>query len=295
MVTNDVRRAELRNLIRIGKCVKVIEAHSPMSALLGERTILHTNAGELGFDALWSSSLTDSTVRALPDNEVLSVRTRLSGIQEIFDVTTKPLIVDGDSGGLSEHFIHLVRSLERAGVSAVIIEDKTGLKRNSLLGTDVVQHQECVDVFCDKIAAGKRAQITNEFMIVARIESLILERGMDDALERARRYVGAGADAIMIHSRQRRPQEVFTFAERFRTEYPAVPLVCVPTSYNDVHFDELVRHGFNIVIYANHMLRAAYPAMKRVAELILERGCTAEADQLCMSIDEILSLIPGTR
>ncbi|HDR9880362.1 phosphoenolpyruvate mutase [Burkholderia cenocepacia] len=295
VVTNDIRRASLKELISTRKCLRVMEAHSPLSALIAENTKVETPLGMASFDALWSSSLTDSTVRALPDNEILPVRTRLTAIQEMFDVTTKPLIVDGDSGGIAEHFGPLVRGLERAGVSAVIIEDKTGLKRNSLLGTDVVQHQEAIDVFCEKISAGKRAQMTSEFMIVARIESLILDRGMADALERSHRYVEAGADAIMIHSRKRVPQEVFEFAESFRRDHPDVPLVCVPTSYNEIHFDEFVRHGFNVVIYANHMLRASYPAMKRVAESILTRGCSSEADDMCMSIDEILSLIPGTR
>jgi phosphoenolpyruvate phosphomutase len=230
-----------------------------------------------------------------PDIEALDISSRLANINNIFEVTTKPLIMDLDTGGKPEHFELNVRSIERLGVSAVIIEDKTGLKKNSLLGNEVPQSQEDVGAFCQKIRAGRASRISPDFMVIARIESLILDKGMADALGRAQAYAEAGADGIMIHSRRREPDEVFAFARQFRAGFPHVPLISVPTSYNQVTEDELAAHGFNIVIYANHMMRAAYPAMKTAAHEILRNSRSSEIDKQLISINDILELIPGTK
>ena len=240
---------------------------------------------------MWVSSLCDSTDRGKPDIELVDMSSRLRTINDIMEVTTKPIILDGDTGGLTEHFVYNVRTLERMGVSAVIIEDKTGLKKNSLFGTEVVQTQDSIENFSAKIAAGKKAQLTDDFMIIARIESLILERGMDDALTRAKAFVEAGADGIMIHSRRKEPDEIFEFCDKFREFDKTTPIVVVPTSFNTVTEEELSAHGVNIVIYANQLMRAAFPAMKKTAELILSSHRALEADEMLMPFKEIITLI----
>lgn len=293
--TPDLRRKTLRRVLEAKKLCRFLESHSPISALIAESASIATNSEVRSFDGFWSSSLTDSTEKGKPDIEALDISDRLSNINDIFEVTTKPLIMDADTGGKLEHFEMHVRSMERLGISAVIIEDKTGLKKNSLFGTDVEQNQENINIFSDKIRAGRAALRSDDFMIIARIESLILDKGMDDAITRARAYVNAGAHGIMIHSRKKSPDEIFEFARLFRKEYPFIPLVCVPTSYNHVTEKELEEQGFNIVIYANQMLRAAYPAMRGVALSILENGRSLEADSALISINEILELIPGTK
>lgn len=291
----DVRRYTLKRLLAAKPISRFIEAHNPISALIAERARVEADWQVREFDGFWSSSLTDSTARGKPDTEALDISSRLSNVNDIFEVTTKPLIFDGDTGGLPEHFELKVRSMERLGISAVIIEDKKGLKKNSLLGNQVAQTQESIEEFCEKIRIGVSARMSTDFMIFARVESLILERGMDDALCRALAYVEAGADGIMIHSRQRTPDEIFEFSSRFREAHPVTPLICVPTSYNQIREDSLADNGFNIVIYANHLLRAAYPAMHDVALDILRHGRSSEADARLLSIDRILELIPGTR
>jgi phosphoenolpyruvate phosphomutase len=294
--TPEERRKRLRKALEEKKCLRILESHSPISALLAENTrISEENGHETAYDGFWSSSLTDSTERGKPDIEVLDIQNRMANINDIFEVTTLPMVVDGDTGGKTEHFAINVRSLERVGVSAVIIEDKCGLKKNSLFGNEVPQQQEVVEDFCEKIRVGKASLVTPEFMVIARVESLILEAGMDDALSRAFAYVEAGADGIMIHSRKKAAGEVFEFARIFRAQLPRTPLVCVPTSYAQTHFDEIERAGFNMVIYANHMLRSAYLAMQRVATDILRYGRTHEVEPQCLGINEILDLIPGTR
>lgn len=293
--TPEIRKGTLKRLLRAKSMNRFIEAHSPISALIAENSKVEVNGRIRQFDGFWSSSLTDSTEMGKPDIEALDISSRLSNINNIFEVTTKPLIMDLDTGGKPEHFEINVRSIERLGISAVIIEDKTGLKKNSLFGNEVPQTQENVDLFCDKIRAGRSSRINSDFMVIARIESLILEKGMADALMRARAYVEAGVDGIMIHSRQKRPDEVYEFARIFRTDFPHIPLVCVPTSYNSATEDELASHGFNVVIYANHLMRAAYPAMKKVAYEILKHGRSAEVDGQLISINEVLELIPGTK
>lgn len=295
-ISTSARMGRLRQLINAKPIVKILEVHNALSGLIVENAqeILE-DAEVLTFDGMWSSSLTDSASKGKPDIEAVDTTARLTTINEVFEVTTKPLIYDADTGGKPEHFKFTVRSLERTGVSAVIIEDKTGLKKNSLFGNDVSQIQDTIENFCHKIKMGKSAQITKEFMIIARIESLILEMGMDNALERAFAYVDAGADGIMIHSRLKDPAEIIEFVAKFREKDDTTPVVVVPTSFNSVTSDEFADMGVNVVIYANHMLRAAYPGMMNVAKSILKNKRTLEAEADCMKIKEILELIPGTK
>ncbi len=293
-ISTNARLSTLRRLIAAKKPLRILETHSAISALIAQNVFVQKEGVKLEFDGFWSSSLTDSTSRGKPDIEAVELTSRLNTINEIFEVTSKPLIYDADTGGKIEHFTFSVRSLERTGVSAVIIEDKTGLKKNSLLGNEVAQTQDNIEDFCDKITAGKRAQITQDFMIIARIESLILEKGQEDALKRAHSYVEAGADGIMIHSRQKSPDEVLEFLKRFRARDTHTPIVVVPTSFNAITAHELGEAGANIIIYANHLLRASFIAMKEVAEGILRYDRSAEIEKQCMSVGEILSLIPGT-
>lgn len=290
---NRMRR--LRRMLAAQGVVRVMEAHNGLSALLVEKTAVEVGHRRREFDAMWLSSLTDSTAKGRPDTELVDRTSRLSTINEVLEVSTKPVIYDGDTGGPAEHFTFLVKTLERLGVSAVIIEDKVGLKRNSLFGTEVEQLLDTVEGFCDKISRGKKAQVTEDFMVIARIESLIAGAGLDDALRRAAAYIAAGADAIMIHSRHKDGREIAAFCERYRQLERRVPLVAVPTSYNHLTEDELMAMGFQVVIYANHLLRSAYPAMKQTAETILRHGRSLEVDRACMPIAEILNLIPGGR
>ncbi len=288
----DMRRGRLRKLISMKGLVTAMEAHSGITGLIVEKTTVLQDGKTYQFDAMWISSLCDSTAKGKPDIELVDMTSRFRTIDDIMEVTTKPIIFDGDTGGLTEHFVYTVRSLERMGVSMVIIEDKTGLKKNSLFGTEVKQTQDSIENFCEKIKAGKRAQKTKEFMICARIESLILERGMDDALKRAFAFTAAGADAIMIHSRKKDPAEIFEFVEKFRKENKVTPIVVVPTSFNTVTEDEFKRRGVNVVIYANQLTRTGFPAMQDAARTILENHRAKECDDKCMSIKEIITLIP---
>ena len=293
-VTPDIRRSLLRRTIESNKISKFLEAHSPLSAIIGENTLIEKKGKKIGFDGFWSSSLTDSTVVGKPDNESLDFSQRLNGVDQIFEVTTKPLIMDGDTGGKVEHFEMRIKSAERLGISALIIEDKKGLKKNSLLNDTSRQTQEGKIKFSEKISVGKKAQISDDFMIIARIESFILGKGLNDAISRAHSYIEAGADGIMIHSKSKNPKEVIAFSKVFRKSYKKIPLVSVPSSYNQISEKTLYENGFNIVIYANHMLRASYPAMQHVAKTILEKNRSKEADKKLLSIKEILNLIPGT-
>ncbi len=295
-ITTSARMGRLRKLINAKPVVKILETHNALSGLIAENASEILEDGTVvTFDGMWSSSLTDSTSKGKPDIEAVDTTARLMTINEIFEVTTKPMIYDADTGGKAEHFEFTVRSLERTGVSAVIIEDKTGLKKNSLFGNDVAQTQDSIENFCHKIKVGKSAQISKEFMIIARIESLILEAGMEDALNRAFAYIDAGADGIMIHSRLKDPTEIKEFVSKFREKDSSTPIVVVPTSFNSVTTDEFAKMGVNVVIYANHMLRAAYPGMMKVAKTILKHKRSLEAEPDCMPIKEILELIPGTK
>lgn len=289
----DMRRGRLKKLLAMKGCVTAMETHSGITGLIVEKTTVLQEGKTYQFDAMWVSSLCDSTAKGKPDIELVDMTSRFRTIDDIMEVTTKPVIFDGDTGGLTEHFVYTVRSLERMGVSMVIIEDKTGLKKNSLFGTEVKQTQDTIENFCAKIAAGKKAQKTKDFMICARIESLILEQGMDDALTRAHAYTAAGADAIMIHSRKKDPAEIFEFIEKFRAVDSVTPIVLVPTSFNSVYEDEFKARGANVIIYANQLTRSGFPAMKKTAEMILENHRAKEADeQMCMPIKQILTLIP---
>ena len=294
-VTTVQRLHRLKHLIKNKKIVLILEAHNAISALIAENTTVERNGEKVSFDGVWSSSLTDSTAKGKPDIEAIDITSRMSSVNDIFEVTTKPMIFDADTGGKIEHFEFTVKSLERTGVSAVVIEDKTGLKKNSLFGNDVRQMQDSIENFCQKIKVGKAAQISDDFMIIARIESLILQAGMEDALIRAEAYIKAGADGIMIHSRHKDPAEIIEFMQRFRLTDKTTPVVVAPTSFNSVTVDEFVDMGVNVVITANHMLRASYPAMLKVAQSILKNGRSLEAESDCMSIKEILEFIPGTK
>lgn len=293
--TPEVRLKRLRRLINAKPLVRICESHSGLTGLIIENTVVEINGQKREFDGMWASSLTDSTSKGKPDIEAVDLTTRLHNLNDALECTTKPVIFDGDTGGKIEHFVFTVRTLERLGISAVIIEDKVGLKKNSLFGTEAVQTQDTIEGFSEKIKAGKRAQITKDFMIIARIESFIAGKGLEDAMERAIAYVGAGADGIMIHSKDKSGEDIKGFCEAFRKVHKEVPIVVVPTTFNHITEDELVSWGVSVVIYANHMLRSAYPAMLNTAKAILTYGRSYEANDLCMSIKNILELIPGTK
>ena len=293
--TPEIRQKMLRRLIKAKPIVRIMESHSGLTGLIIEKTKVKVNNKTEEFDGMWASSLTDSTSKGKPDIEAVDLTTRLHGVNDALECTTKPIIFDGDTGGKIEHFVFTVRTLERLGVSAVIIEDKVGLKKNSLLGTNAVQTQDTIEDFSEKIRAGKRAQIASDFMIIARCESLIAGKTVDDALERCLAYVEAGADGIMIHSKDKSGEDIKEFCQRFRAKHSSVPIVVVPTTYNHVTEEELASWGANVVIYANHMLRSAYPAMVNTAKSILTHHRSLEASDMCMGVNEILELIPGTK
>lgn len=285
------RRPRLRELLKLKPVLSILEAHNGLTGLIVENTTAEREGHVVQFDGMWVSSLCDSTAKGKPDIELVDITSRVNTIEQIMEVTTKPIILDGDTGGMLEHFPYLVKTLERIGVSAVIIEDKEGFKQNSLFGTSVKQTQASIETFSKKIMAGKAAQTTPDFMIFARIESLVLEQGLEDALARARAFVKAGADGILIHSKSKTPDEVFEFLERFRAEFKEVPIAVVPTTYNTVTEEELGRRGVNIVIHANHLIRSAFPAMEKTAKTILENGRSRDVNNLCMSIKDILTLV----
>jgi phosphoenolpyruvate phosphomutase / 2-hydroxyethylphosphonate cytidylyltransferase len=292
-ITPAKRMKTLRRLINAKSIVRILEAHNGLTGLIVEKTSIEKYGKKIEFDGIWESSLTDSTSKGKPDTELVDFTSRFQSIEEILEVTTKPIIVDGDTGGKIEHFKFRVKTLERLGVSAIIIEDKVGSKRNSLFGTDVEQHQDSIENFSKKISEGKKSLVTEDFMIIARIESLILKNGMNDAMKRAKAYIKAGADGIMIHSKERDGQEIIEFCDNFKKFEIKVPLVVVPSTYAHITETDLQKLGINVVIYANHLIRSAYPAMVKVAENILENGRSEEASKkYCMPIKEILTLIP---
>jgi phosphoenolpyruvate phosphomutase len=293
--TPELRLKSLRRLLRVKSIVRLLDIHNALSGLIIEHTHVDGPSGRREFDGMWGSSLTDSTAKGKPDIEAVDVTSRISTLNEVLEVTTKPVVYDGDTGGQPEHFVFTVRTLERLGVSAVVIEDKVGLKKNSLFGLDVPQVQDSIESFAHKIRVGKKAQATDDFMIIARIESLILGKSVDDAIERARAFVDAGADGIMIHSRARTPDEVFAFCRKYNALENRKPLVAVPSSYSSVTEDELQANGVNVVIYANQLLRSAYPAMVATAKSILTHQRSAECDARMLSIKEVIELIPGGR
>lgn len=293
--TPGIRIRVLRRLLAAKRLIRIMEAHNGLTGLIVEKTQIKKNGGIKEFDGMWLSSLTDSVSKGKPDIGFVDLTSRMNTLNNILEVTTKPVIFDGDSGGLADHFKFMVRTLEREGISAVIIEDKVGAKRNSLFGTEVKQTQDTIENFCEKIRAGKEALVTDDFMIIARIESLILKAGMDDAIKRAEAYIKAGADAIMIHSKEKKADEILEFCRRYKKIVNNVPLVVVPSTYSYITEEELEKEGVRIVIYANQLLRSSYPVMKKVAESILEHSRARECDEMCISIKEILTLIPGSK
>lgn len=293
--TPNIRLKRLRRLIDSKPIVRILESHSGLTGLIAENIKVNINGVEKEFDGMWSSSLTDSTSKGKPDIEAVDITTRLHCLNDTLECTTKPVIYDGDTGGKIEHFAFTVRTLERLGVSAVIIEDKTGLKKNSLFGTDVEQNQDTIEDFCEKIRTGKNSQVTDDFMIIARVESLILGKSIDDALERSFAYVNAGADGIMIHSKEKSGEDIIEFCKIFRNSNLNTPIIVVPSTFNHITEDQFAELGVNVVIYANHMLRSSYPAMVNVAKSILTNSRSSDADDLCMPIKDILELIPGTK
>jgi len=292
--TPDTRLKKLRRLLHAKPLIRIMEAHNGLTGLIVENAKIEKDGMTREFEGMWISSLTDSTAKGRPDIEFIDLTSRLNTIHEISEVTTKPIILDGDTGGIIEHFPFKIKSLERIGVSAIIIEDKIGLKKNSLFGTEVEQNQDSIENFSHKISVGKRAQITGDFMIIARIESLILKKGVEDAIKRAKAYIDAGADAIMIHSKEKEPNEILDFCKEYANFENKVPLVAVPTTYNKITEKELEKAGVSVVIYGNHLLRSAYPAMVNTAESILKKGrCYEASEELCMQVKDILELIPG--
>jgi phosphoenolpyruvate phosphomutase / 2-hydroxyethylphosphonate cytidylyltransferase len=291
--TPSIRMKRLKRLLDSKPIIKILEAHNGLTGLIIENTKIKKDGVEKEFDGIWISSLTDSVSKGRPDNAEVDFSSRLNTINQILSVTTKPIIVDGDSGGFIEHFISMVKNLERLGVSAVIIEDKIGIKKNSLFGTDVKQIQDTIEDFSDKIRKGKQSQITGDFMIIARIESLVLKKGVEDGIHRAKAYIEAGADAIMISSKEEIIDELINFCEEYNKIENKLPLVVVPSTYSHITENQLEKLGVSIVIYANHLLRSAYPSMKKTAELILSCERAYEASEnYCMSIKKILNLIP---
>lgn len=297
--TPDNRRAKLRKLLSLKPFVNVMEASNGLTGLICENSkyIDEEKGTTKEFDCMWVSSLCDSSFKGKPDIELVDLTSRIRTIEEIMEVTTKPIILDGDTGGKIEHFSYNVKTLERLGVSAIIIEDKTGLKQNSLFGTEAKQVLDDPHKFAEKIKAGKTAQITKDFLIFARIEALIAGYGVEEAMTRAKIYIeDGGADGIMIHSKEKDGSEIKEFLRQFREYSKDIPVILVPTSYNQFTEEELHEWGANIIIYANHMLRSAYPAMKKCAESILEHHRSLEASKdFCIGIKEVLELIPGTK
>ncbi len=290
-VTPDTRKSRLRRLINSKKIVRVLEAHSPLSGLIIEELNVKSKNKFTEFDGMWSSSLTDSTVRGKPDSQSVDYSSRIYGLNEILDVTTKPIIFDGDNGGRLEHLPFLINTLERAGVSAIVLEDKIGLKKNSLFRNQKGVKQDTISNFSKKIQAACKKRISKDFFIIARIESFILGKGLKDALKRAEAYSKAGADMILIHSKEKTPKEIFSFSKSFKNSKYYIPLVCVPSTYSKTKEVELIKNGFKVVIYANHMLRASYPAMTEAAKKILTNERSFEIEKNVCSVNEAIKLI----
>ena len=289
--TPDSRRSKLKRLIHAKNLVRIIESHNALTGLIIEKLNITKNGRYFEFDGLWSSSLTDSVVRGKPDNQSVDYSTRMLSLNEILDVTTKPVIFDADNGGRIEHLPYLIKSLDRAGISAIVLEDKVGLKKNSLFKNQSGIKLNSIKQFCEKIGKARNSRVSDDLMIVARLESLILGKGLKDAIKRAEAYSQAGADAIVIHSKEKTPNEIFAFANKFRKSKYVKPMISIPSTYSRTREKELIENGFKIVIYANHFLRAAYPAMLNVAKKILKHQRSFEVEKDISSIKEILNLI----
>ena len=290
-VSPQNRVSRLKRLISLKSLVRILESHNSLTGLIIENLKIEKKNKIIEFDGMWSSSLTDSATKGLPDNSSLSFSARISSLNDMMDVTTKPVVFDADNGGQIEHLPYLVRSLERSGVSAIIMEDKIGLKKNSLFKNQIGTKQDKPNLFAKKIKKICSTRQSSDFMVIARIESFILGKGLHDALNRAEIYSKAGADAILIHSKEKTPNEIFSFAKKFRKSKNFIPLVSVPSTYSKVYEKDLIKNGFKLVIYANQLLRAAYPAMQNTAKTILENSRAFEADKKIIPIKEIISLI----
>ena len=290
-LTTQNRVSRLKRLIYSKDIVRILESHNSLTGLIIEKTKIMKNKKHFEFDGMWSSSLTDSATKGLPDNSSLSFSARISSLQDLMDVTTKPLVFDADNGGQIEHLSYLIRSLERSGVSAIIMEDKVGLKKNSLFKNQKNTKQDKPKLFAKKITKICNTRQSQDFMVIARIESFIVGKGLNDALKRAEIYSKAGADAILIHSKEKTPREIFSFAKEFKKSKYFIPLVSVPSTYSKVYEKDLIKNGFKLVIYANQLLRAAYPAMQKTTETILKNRRAFEADKNIIPIKEIISLI----
>ena len=284
------RKSKLKRLIDAKKIVRIIESHNAFTGLVAENLKLIKNQKFLEFDGMWSSSLTDSAIRGKPDNQAVDYSTRILGLNEILDVTTKPIIFDADNGGKIEHITYLIRTLERVGISAVVIEDKVGLKRNSLFKNQVGVKQDSIENFCKKLKKAKEAKISDDLFIIARIESFILGKDLKDAMRRAEAYSQAGADAILIHSKEKYPNQIFSFSKKFSKSKFFKPMIAVPSTYSKTYERELIDNGFKIVIYANHFLRALHPAILDVAKMILKNQRSFEAEKKISSINEVINL-----
>jgi phosphoenolpyruvate mutase len=285
------RVSRLKRLLTSKDIVRILESHNSLTGLIIENLKINKNKINIEFDGMWSSSLTDSATKGKPDNSSVDFSSRISSLNDMMDVTTKPLVFDADNGGQLEHLPFLVRSLERSGTSAIIIEDKIGLKKNSLFKNQSGTKQDKPEIFAKKIVQICESRQSNDFLVIARIESFIVGKGLDDALKRAEVYSKAGADAILIHSKEKTPKEIFSFAREFRKSKNFIPLVSVPSTYSKVYEKDLIKNGFKLVIYANQLLRAAYPAMKNAAKTILEKSRAFEIDKKIIPIKEIINLI----
>ena len=290
-VSPQNRISRLKRLMASKNIVRILESHNSLTGLIIENLKINKNNKNVEFDGMWSSSLTDSATKGLPDNSSLSFSARISSLNDMMDVTTKPVVFDADNGGQIEHIPYLIRSLERTGVSSIIMEDKTGLKKNSLFKNQSGTKQEKPSLFAKKIQKICSTRQSNDFMVIARIESFIVGKGLKDALKRAEVYSKAGADAILIHSKEKTPAEIFSFAKEFKKSKNFIPLVSVPSTYSKVYEKDLIKNGFKLVIYANQLLRAAYPAMQNTAEIILKKSRAFEADKKIIPIKEIINLI----
>ena len=290
-ITPDQRKLKLKRLLKVKKIIRILESHSALSSMIVENVNVNKNGKLLQFDGIWSSSLTDSTLKGKPDNQSVDYSQRINSLNDTIDTSLKPIIFDGDNGGRLEHLIYLVKNLEKIGVSALVLEDKKGLKINSLFQDQSKALQDSIIEFSKKIKVVVNSRISKDFMIIARIESLILGKSIKDALYRAEKYSAAGADAILIHSKEKIPKEIFQFAKLFKKSKFYKPMIAVPSTYSKTYEKELIKHDFKIVIYANHLLRASYKAMHEAAKQILINQRAFEIEKNITPINEIISLI----
>ncbi len=268
----------LRKSFENNEIVKVGGAFDAMSAKLVENA---------GFDAVWAGSFAISATHALPDASILTMTEFLDATSRMVEACNIPIIADCDTGyGGPSNVSHLVKKYENAGVAAICIEDKIFPKENSLLEdgkNDLLPEKE----FVAKILAAKEAKQNDAFMIIARIEALISGAGINEALKRATAYEKAGADAILIHSKQKTPKEVFEFVNEWDGN---VPIVVVPTTYNSVKISELIDHKIRMIIFANQTLRTAHLAMSKLLKEMLSSESISDVFQEMSNMEDIFKL-----